>query len=143
MRSFITVLMILLLIFVVSCAAIKQEEIDPWLTTISGAKPAEIDITGKWRDTAGTGMMTWGEGYLYQEQNKVRGVMGDYSIKGIVSGKIVYLVFMIRDGNKVSYTARLENLKDLLIGYYFRATDKEQKKGYETSFVRVVDIPTK
>ena len=139
MRSFLTVFLTVSLIFVVSCAALKQEEIDPWLTTMSGAKPPEINITGKWRDAAGTGMMTWGEGYLHQEQNKVRGVMGDYGIKGIVSGKVVYLVFMIRDSNKVSYTARLESLKDLLIGRYFRATDKEQKKGWETSFMRIAE----
>ena len=137
MRSFLTVFLTLSLIFVVSCAALKQEEIDPWLTTISGAKPPEIEITGKWRDSTGTGTMTWGEGYLHQEQNKVRGVMGYYNIKGIVSGKMVYLVFLVRD--KVHYTARLENLKDLLTGYYFRASDKEQKKGYETSFVRMTE----
>ncbi len=139
MRSFLTVFVTLSFILTVSCVALKQEEIDPWLTTISGAKPAEIDITGKWRDGAGTGMMTWGEGYLHQEQNNVRGVMGDYSVKGIVSGKVVYLVLMIRDSNKVSYTARLENLKDLLIGRYFRASDKEQKKGWETSFIRIAE----
>ncbi len=143
MRSLITVLLILSLIFVVSCAALKQEEIDSWLTTISGAKPPEVDITGKWRDVTGTGMMTWGEGYLHQEQNKIKGVIGGYNIEGSVSGKIVYLVFVRHKGlsasREVSYTARLENLKDLLIGYYFRATDKEQKKGWETSLVRTAE----
>lgn len=134
MRSLLTVLLILPLIFVVSCTGLKQEEIDPWLATISGAKPPEIDITGNWRDATGTGMMTWGQGYLHQEQNRVKGVIGSWNIKGIVSGKMVYLVFLMRD--KVYYTARLENLKDLLTGHYFRATDKEQKKGWETSFLR-------
>lgn len=128
---------LLLLVFCLvtaSCVALKTKDIDPWLTTISGAKAPEVNITGKWQDAAGTGIMTWGQGYLHQEQNKVRGVIGDYHIQGIVSGKMVYLVFLM--GNKVSYTARLENIKDLLIGHYYRASNKEQKGGWETSFVR-------
>jgi hypothetical protein len=114
--------------------ALKKKEIGPWLNTISGGKPPQIDINGKWRDTQGTGFFTWGEGYLHQEQNRVRGVIGDYNIEGVVSGKMVYLVFVY--GNRVYYTARLELLKDLLTGNYFSARDKEQKKGYPISFVR-------
>jgi hypothetical protein len=143
MRSFITVFLTLLLIFVISCAsrALNQKETDPWawLNTISGGKTAEIDITGKWRD-AGGGWFGWGEGYLRQEQNKIRGAIGDYNIIGIVSGKIVYLVFLY--AGKVYYTARLEIFQDSLTGNYFKAKDKEQTKGYATSFVRIVD-PTK
>jgi hypothetical protein len=98
MRSFITVFLTLSLIFVISCAsgALKQIEIDPWLNTISGSKPPEIDITGKWRDTQGSGFFAWGEGYLHQEQNKIRGVIGDYNINGVVSRKTVYLVSVSR-----------------------------------------------
>jgi hypothetical protein len=137
MRSFLTVFLTLSLIFVVSCAALKQEEIDSWLTTISGVKPAEIEITGKWRDSTSTGTMTWGEGYLHQEQNKIRGVIGTYNIRGVVSGKIVYLIFLY--GDRVYYTARLEIFKDLLTGNYFKANDKKQKRGYPTSFVKIGD----
>ena len=139
MRSFITVFLTLSLIFVISCA-VKQKEIVPWLNTISGGKPPEIDITGKWRDTQGTGFFTWGEGYLRQEQNNISGNIGDYNIEGVVSGKIVYLVFLYR--GRVYYTARLEMFQDLLTGNYFKANDKEQKKGYPTSFAKTVD-PTK
>ena len=136
MRSFTIMLLALSLIFVISCA-LKQKEIDPWLNTISGGKPSEINITGKWRDTQGTGTFTWGEGHLRQEQNKVSGVITNYNIIGIVSGKKVYLVFLYRD--RVYYTARLEMSQDLLTGNYFKAKDKEQKKGYPTSFTKVVD----
>lgn len=139
MRSFTTVLLILSLVFLISCA-LKQKEIDPWLNSISGGKPPEIDITGKWCDTQGSGFFTWGEGYLHQEQNKIKGIIGHYNIIGIVSGKVVYLVFMYR--GTVYYTARLEMFKDSLIGNYFTAKDKEQTKGYPTSFTKVVD-PTK
>ena len=133
MRSFITVFLTLSLIFVISCA-INQKEIDQWLNTISGGKPPELDITGKWRDTQGSGFFAWGEGYLHQEQNKIRGAIGSYDIKGVISEKIVYLIFL--SGGKVYYTARLEVFQDLLTGNYFKANDKEQKKGYPTSFVK-------
>ena len=143
MRSFIMMLLIFSLIFVISSTsgAAKQED-DPWLwlNKISGGEPPEIDITGKWRDTQGTGTFTWGEGHLRQEQNKVTGVIGDYNVIGIVSGKKVYLVFLYK--NRVYYTARLEMSQDLLAGYYFNPKDTEQKKGYPTSFTKVVE-PTK
>lgn len=144
MRSFITVFLTLSLIFVISSpsGALKQEEDDLWLwlNKISGGSPPEIDITGKWRDTQGTGFFTWGEGHLRQERNKVSGIIGDYNVIGIVSGKKVYLVFLYR--GRVYYTARLEMFQDLLTGNYFKANDKEQKKGYPTSFTKVVD-PTR
>src|SRR5208337_1674560 len=135
MRSLTIVLLTLSLIFVISCA-LKQTEIDPWLNTISGGKPAEIDITGKWRNAEG-GWFGWGEGYLRQEQNTISGAIGDYNIKGVVSGQRVYLVFL--SGGRVYYTARLEMFQDLLTGNYFNAKDKEQTKGYPTSFVKIVE----
>jgi hypothetical protein len=140
MRSFLTVFLALSLIFVISCA-LKQREIDPWLNTISGGKPPEINITGKWRDPQGSGFFARGEGYLHQEQNKIAGVIGSYNIEGVVSGKIVYLVFLYR--GTVYYTARLEMFQDSLTGNYFKATDKEQTKGYPTSFVKIADSTIK
>jgi hypothetical protein len=139
MRLFTTVFLALLIIFVISSTsgAAKQQEDDPWLwlNKISGGEPPEVNVTGKWRDAQGTGLMTWGEGHLRQEQNKVSGAIGDYDVIGIVSGKKVYLVFLYR--GTVYYTARLEMSQDLLTGNYFKAKDKEQKKGYPTSFVLV------
>ena len=128
------ILLTLSLIFVISCA-LERKQIDPWLNTISGGKPPEIDITGRWRDTQGSGFFTWGEGYLKQEQNKISGVIGDYNINGVVSGKMVYLVFLYR--GTVYYTARLELFEGLLTGNYFKANDKKQKRGYPTSFVKI------
>jgi hypothetical protein len=142
MRSFSTVFLTLLLIFVISCfhGTLRQNEIDPWLNTVSGGKPPEIDITGKWHDAEGSTYFGWGEGYLRQEQNKISGAIGKYNIKGVVSGKIVYLVFLY--GGTVYYTARLEMFQDLLTGNYFKANDKEQTRGYPTSFAKTVE-PTK
>ena len=113
MKSFTVVLLALLLISATSCA-LKQKDMDPWLDTIAGGKPAEIDITGKWCDAQGaqgSSLFSWGEGHLRQEQNTIRGTIGSYDIKGVVSGKIVYLVFL--SGGKVYYTARLEMFQEL------------------------------
>ena len=141
MRSFSTLSIVLMLLFVISCpigtAAQKQNEIDAWLNKISGGKPPEIDISGRWHDTQGSGMLTWGEGYLRQEQAKVSGAIGSYDVKGVVSGKIVYLVFLYKGA--IYYTARLELFQGLLTGNYFKAKDKEQKWGYPTSFARTVE----
>jgi len=139
MRSFLTVFLILSIIFVISCShgALKQEEINSWLNIISGGKPPEIDITGKWQDAPGSSRFGWGEGYLRQEQEEISGAIGDYNIEGIVSGKIVYLVFLYH--GRVYYTARLEVFQNLLAGNYFKANDKEQTKGYPTSLVRAAD----
>ncbi len=142
MRSFATVLLALSLILVISCThgTLRQNEIDPWLNAISGSKPPEINISGKWHDAEGSTYFGWGEGYLRQEQNKITGAIGNYNIKGVVSGKTVYLVFL--SGGNVYYTARLEMFQDLLTGNYFKASDKDQTKGYPTSLARAVE-PTK
>jgi hypothetical protein len=134
---FLTLSLILVISYTHGTAAQKQNEIDAWLDKISGGKPPEIDITGRWHDTQGSGMLTWGEGYLRQEQAKVSGAIGSYNIKGVVSGKIVYLVFLYKGA--VYYTARLELFQGLLTGNYFKAKDREQKWGYPTSFARTVE----
>ena len=141
MRSFSTVFFILSLIFVISCTrgVLKQNEIDPWLNTISGGEPPKMDVSGRWHDAQESGFFGWGEGYLRQEQSKISGAIGGYDIKGVVSGKIVYLVFLYK--GSVYYTARLEMFEDLLTGDFFDASDKEQIRGYPTSFARTSTQP--
>jgi hypothetical protein len=141
MRPFSTVLLALSLILVFSYSrgigVIKQNEVDSWLNTILGDKPPELDITGKWHDEQGSTFFGWGEGYLRQEGNEISGALGDYNIKGVVSGQIVYLVFLYK--NTVYYTARLEMFQGSLRGNYFKGNDKEQTKGYPTSLARTVE----
>lgn len=113
------------------------QQIGPWLNTMSGGKPPEIDVTGRWRDVQGSGFHTWGEGHLRQEQEKIRGTIGDYHIRGVVSGKTVYLVFLYQ--GVVYYTARLETFQDLLTGNYFGANDRKQIKGTPISLAKTVE----
>jgi hypothetical protein len=137
----ISVLLALSIIFVISFSAEAQEDPWIWLSKMAGNDPPEINITGKWRDTAGTGMMTWGEGSLKQDKNKVRGVIGDYKVLGLVAGKKVYLVFLYRE--RIYYTARLELsqqfVQDELVGSYFKARDREQVNPYPTSFTKLIE----
>ncbi len=112
----------------------KSQQIDSWLSK-SGAEPPTIDVTGKWHDAQGSGFLGWGEGYLRQEQNKISGTIGGYDIKGVVSGKTVYLVFL--SGGAVYFTARLELSQDLLIGNYF-GSDREQTKSNSMSLEKRV-----
>jgi len=57
------------LIFVISCSVgvLKQIEIDPWLNTISGDKPPEIDVAGNWHDAQESSYFGWGVGYPRQD----------------------------------------------------------------------------
>ncbi len=138
MQSFLTVFLTLSLVFMISCATrgLKQNEIGPWLNTVSGGQPPKIDISGKWHDANGNFMVGWGEGYLHQEQNTISGSIGSYNIKGVVSGKTAYLVFL--SGGAVYYTARLELFEDgILNGNYFYANDKDQINGYPTLLERI------
>jgi hypothetical protein len=115
-------------------------QMDPWLNTVSGGEPPRIDITGRWHDIQGSDMFTWGKGYLRQGQSKISGAIGDYEVKGVVSEKTVYLVFL--SGGVVCYRARLEMFQDLLTGNYFYANDRKQKTGYPMSLAKTGE-PTK
>ena len=113
---------------------IKKEEIDPWLITISGNLPAEINVEGKWHDPESFGPFGWGEGTIRQSGNRLSGYIGNYNVQGIVSGEIVYLVF--HTGGRVYYTAKLKMFeRNVLEGQYFQARDREQKDGHPTNIV--------
>ena len=134
------VIIALSLISFVSCASleIKQDEIESWLIEISGDKPDNIHVAGDWRDPESISVKSfkftgWGDGYIRQTQNKLKGAIGAYYDKGIVSGDTVYLVFYT--GGIVYYTARLEMIDEgELAGEYFEADDREQKRGSPTMF---------
>ena len=135
MRLFPSLLLILSLILVISCAAtLKQNEIDPWLNARSGGQPPGLNITGKWHDAMESPPFGWGEGDLRQEGSKVSGAIGNYNVQGIVSGKTVYLAFLY--GSSVYYTARLEMSQGSLTGNYFKGSDKGQTQGYPMSIAR-------
>lgn len=137
MRRYAVLSLVFLLLLPLACSMgiLKPNEIEPWLAGISGDKPADLDISGKWRDGTGQLLFGWGKGYLKQEKNRVRGAIGNYNVTGVVSGKNVYLVFVY--GGEVYYTLRLEMMEDgVLTGSYFAADDRKQVRGYPTSLMK-------
>lgn len=76
--------------------------------------PPEVDISGTYR-TPG-----WGTSLLVQNGRDVRGHLGDYPVKGVVSGNRAYL--LVSEGGWYYYSAILEVPREgLLVGYYSRS----------------------
>lgn len=124
-----TMLMVFLPLMACSTALTKAE-IDPWLQEVAEDKTPAINIEGRWQDAEANPdtPFGWGRGYFEQEGNEVKGSLGNYNVKGKVSGDTVYLVFL--SAGEVYHTARLEKKKDdILRGDYFYSDDTEQENG--------------
>lgn len=80
-----------------------------WLASKT-AKP-DVDVTGAWYS------QEWGDAKFKQEAKNVTGTLGDYPVKGVVSGNDLYL-FMY-SGDKIHYFAELKAAdKNTLKGLY-------------------------
>lgn len=85
---------------------------DRWLSDQS--EPAAVNVAGNWISG------DWGRGWLVQDGRKVRGTLGGYSVRGVVSGQQVYL--LIAQGDWYYYSAVLDNPQPgLLTGRFSRA----------------------
>jgi hypothetical protein len=69
-----------------------------WLASKT-AKP-DVDVSGAWSSPE------WDTATLKQEGKNVTGTVGDYPVKGVVSGNDLYLVMY--SGDKVHYFAELK-----------------------------------
>jgi len=82
---------------------------DEWLS--DQFDPAEVDVSGTYRSR------DWGHTLLVQDGDKVRGHLGDYPVKGVVSGRKLYL--LISQGGWYYYSAILEYIQPgVLVGSY-------------------------
>jgi hypothetical protein len=71
----------------------------------------EINVSGIWISNE------WGEATFKQEGNKVTGMLGDYQVKGVVSGNSIYLLMYSKD--KIDYTADLKSQgNETIEGFY-------------------------
>lgn len=76
-------------------------------------QPANINVSGNYRSRA------WGSSFLAQNGREVRGHIGDYPVKGVVSGNKAYL--LLSSDGWYYYSAVLEMPNPgLLVGYYSR-----------------------
>lgn len=139
MKKLMLILLIVPVFFIMSCAsALKMTDVDSWLATKATGQAAAVNITGTWTDALNdsNSFMSWGQGELTQKGNNVSGNISSYVIKGIVTGKTVYLV--LSTGGAVDYTAKLE-LKSSgeLYGNYFKSRDINQTAPTPMSFKKV------
>ena len=83
-------------LFILSCGGTMTKG-ENWIASKTD-KP-EVNVSGRWSSPE------WGEASLQQEGNRITGVLGDYPVKGAISGKVLYL--MMYSGDRVHYFAEL------------------------------------
>ena len=88
-----------------------------WLASKTD-KPA-MDVSGAWSSPE------WGVANLKQEAKNITGALGDYPVKGVVSGDDLYL--LMYSGDKVHYFAEL------------KATDKNTFEGLYSAKYGTID----
>ena len=85
---------------------------DAWLS--DQTEPPEVDISGAYKSD------DWGPTYFSQNGTEVRGHLGDFPVRGVVSGRKAYL--LVTEGGWYYYSAVLEMPRPgLLTGYYSRS----------------------
>ena len=143
MKKFIYGSLFLIMALSMACGStLKREEVDTWLGKTSGNNPPTINIEGTWHDAnydfvgARFTPLGWGRGNFEQDGAYIEGELGNYIIKGQVSGKTVYLVML--SGGYVYYTAKLRLRRDnVLRGEYYYPKDRKQEKGYSMSLKKI------
>ena len=141
MRKFTVLLLVILVFFsLAACStALQVKEVDKWLSVRAGSTAPSINVSGEWQDSvyADNTFMGWGTGRFEQSGSTVTGNLGQYIIKGMVSGNKLYLVLLT--GGTVYYTATLEMKegKKELYGNYYYPKDKEQTQPYLMSLKRI------
>jgi hypothetical protein len=140
MKKFTLLSLVILAIFILgACStALQVTEVDSWLSAKAGSTAPLIRVSGDWQDAvyADNTFMGWGTGKFEQNGSTVTGNLGQYIIKGMVSGNKLHLV--LQTGGSVYYTAVLEMKKDNkeLYGNYYYPKDKEQTQPYLMSLKR-------
>jgi len=128
---FKTILVICFGFFLVSCQlGIPMSEGTKWLDS-KNDKP-EISIAGAWTAEE------WGTAIFKQEGKNITGMLGDYPVKGVVSGTSIYLLMYNKD--RVEYFAELKASDDkTLKGSYTKCTSLDQFKA-DSSYTRSMSI---
>ena len=101
---------------------------DNWLSDQMEA--AQIDVSGTYQ-VAG-----WGQALLMQQGRSVRGHVGDYPVKGVVSGPKAYLLLM--ESGWYIYSMILEKPQPgVLVGYWSRAIPFRRELRWDVQMVAV------
>jgi hypothetical protein len=114
-------------LFLASCA-VPMVEGQKWLDSRND-KP-EISISGVWTSPE------WGIAIFKQDGKDITGMLGDYAVKGVVSGNVISLLMYHNDG--VYYFAELQALdNNTCSGFYSLkyATLGQYKKPMSIRFI--------
>jgi hypothetical protein len=110
--SWKVVLVISFCLFLISCG-VPMMKGQSWLD--SKKDNPQINVTGTWTSPE------WGTGRFKQENRNVDGILGDYAVKGVVSGVSLYL--LMYSGSRADYSAELQALdNNTLKGVYSKYT---------------------
>jgi hypothetical protein len=123
-------------LLLVSCqVGLPMVEGTKWLDS-KNDRP-EINISGMWTSPE------WGAATFKQEGKDITGVLGDYPVRGVVSGDRIYLLMYYDD--KVDYFAEL-NASDnkTFKGFYskYRIIDEVKNDAYYTRPMSIIFIST-
>jgi len=125
MQKLVAIAVALVCVFSLSACNTKERRAknlaagDQWLSNFN--QPAALNVTGTWAS------LEWGEGSLKQANRQVTGTLGHYAVKGVVSGRKVYLQFL--SDNWVYYSAVLERTPaGALSGHYSEGTSFDPKE---------------
>ena len=88
----------LLVAAVLSACGVAMTEGEKWLDSQKDAP--EMNIAGMWDSPE------WGKANFKQEKREISGMLGDYPVRGVVSGNNLYLLMVA--GDKVHYSAKLK-----------------------------------
>ncbi len=103
-------------LFLMSCG-VAMTKGQVWLD--SKKDNPELNVSGTWTSPE------WGTARLKQEGRNVEGVLGDYPVKGVVSGYSIYL--LMYSGTKADYSAELKALdNDTFKGSYSKYSIVEE-----------------
>ncbi len=117
-------------LFLVSCAT-PMVQGEKWLDSKKD-KP-EIDIAGTWA------CPEWGAAAFKQQGREITGALGDYPVKGVVSGSSVYL--LMYSGDKVDYFAELKAIdKDTFQGSYSKYKTVEEIRKEDPTFLKPINL---
>ena len=108
-----------------SCATAMVEG-EKWLNSKQGNP--EVNISGTWLSSE------WGLAKFEQNEREVTGTLGDYPVKGVVSGSSIYLLMWW--GNKADYSAELKALDKPIITVLNKIDMLQKDKNLESYLKR-------
>jgi len=112
-----TLLALALALSLTSCG-VAMTDGQKWLDSKTDAP--EMNIAGQWVSPE------WGDANFKQEKKDVSGMLGDYPVRGVVSGNQIYLLMYA--GDKVHYSAKL------------KASDENNFEGFYSKY-SIIDEP--